>query len=47
VPLVLLTRRPDVMGSLRNARATTILASIVALLIIALNVFLLGTTFAG
>jgi len=47
VPLVLLTRRPDVMGSLRNARATTILASVVALLIIALNLFLLGTTFAG
>jgi Mn2+/Fe2+ NRAMP family transporter len=36
-----------VMGSLRNARATTILAGIVALLIIALNLFLLGTTFAG
>jgi Mn2+/Fe2+ NRAMP family transporter len=36
-----------VMGTLRNARATTIAASVVALLIIALNLFLLGTTFAG
>jgi manganese transport protein len=47
VPLVLLTRREDVMGTLRNARATTLLASVVALLIIALNLFLLGTTFFG
>ena len=47
VPLVLLTRRADVMGSLRNAGATTALASVVALLIIALNVFLLGQTFFG
>jgi manganese transport protein len=47
VPLVLLTLRPDVMGTLRNARGTTIAASVVALLIIALNLFLLGKTFAG
>jgi manganese transport protein len=47
VPLVLLTRRPDVMGSLRNARATTAAASVVALLIIALNLFLIGKTFIG
>ena len=47
VPLVLLTRRADVMGRLRNARATTALASVVALLIIALNLFLLAQTFAG
>ena len=47
VPLVLLTRRPDVMGSFRNAGATTALASVVALLIIALNLFLLALTFAG
>ena len=47
VPLVLLTRRADVMGSLRNTAATTCVASVVALLIIALNLFLLGTTFAG
>jgi manganese transport protein len=47
VPLVLLTRRADVMGRFRNARATTALASVVAGLIIALNVFLLAKTFLG
>jgi manganese transport protein len=47
VPLVLLTRRSDVMGSFRNARITTIAASVVAALIIALNVFLLAKTFLG
>jgi manganese transport protein len=44
VPLVLLTRRADVMGALVNRRATTLLAAVVALLIIALNVFLLYET---
>jgi manganese transport protein len=47
VPLVLFTRRPDIMGSLRNARSTTAVAGVVALLIIALNLFLLGKTFVG
>ncbi|MEA2401394.1 MAG: manganese transport protein [Thermoleophilaceae bacterium] len=47
VPLVMLTRRPDIMGTLRNTRTTTALASVVALLIIALNIFLLGKTFVG
>jgi manganese transport protein len=47
VPLVLLTRRADVMGVFRNARATTLAASVVAGLIIALNLFLLAKTFAG
>jgi manganese transport protein len=47
IPLVLLTRRPDVMGAFVNARATTIVASVVAALISALNVFLLVTTFWG
>ena len=41
VPLVLLTRRRDIMGALVNRRLTTVVASIVAALIIALNVFLL------
>jgi manganese transport protein len=41
VPLVLLTRRRDVMGPLVNRGVTTIVASIVAALIIALNGFLL------
>jgi manganese transport protein len=44
VPLVLLTRRKDVMGSLVNRRLTTVVASVVAGLIIALNAFLLYDT---
>jgi manganese transport protein len=47
VPLVLLTRNREVMGELVNKRATTLLASVVAALIIALNVFLLIETFFG
>jgi len=47
VPLVILTRRHDVMGALVNRRITTVVASIVALMIIALNAFLLVQTFAG
>jgi manganese transport protein len=47
VPMVLLTRRRDVMGELVNRPATTALASVVAALIIALNVFLLYQTFFG
>jgi manganese transport protein len=47
VPMILLTRRADVMGALVNRRATTVVASIVAGLIIALNVFLLEQTFFG
>jgi manganese transport protein len=44
VPMVLLTRRADVMGALVNRRPTTAAASVVAALIIALNVFLLHQT---
>jgi manganese transport protein len=47
VPLVLLTRRRDVMGALVNRRVTTAGASVVAALIIALNGFLLFKTFLG
>lgn len=47
VPLVLLTRRRDIMGSLVNRRITTVVASIVALMIIALNAFLLYDTLLG
>ena len=47
VPLVLLTRRRDIMGALVNRRITTVAASIVAGLIIALNGFLLIDTFLG
>jgi len=47
IPLVLFTRRPDVMGALVNHRFTTALASVVAALIVALNVYLLTQIFAG
>jgi manganese transport protein len=47
VPLVALTRRRDVMGSLVNRRLTTVAASLVTLMIIMLNVYLLYATFAG
>ncbi len=47
VPLVLLTRKPEIMGAFANARATTAAAAVVASAIIALNVFLLVKTFAG
>jgi manganese transport protein len=41
VPLVLFTARSDLMGVLVNHRLTTVMASLVTLLIIALNLFLL------
>jgi manganese transport protein len=45
VPLVLLTRRRDVMGPHVNRRATTVVAFAITALIAALNVFLLAQTF--
>jgi manganese transport protein len=47
VPLVLLTRRRDIMGALVNRPITTVVAAIVATLISALNIFLLVDTIAG
>ena len=47
VPLVLLTRNREVMGEFVNQRITTVVASVVAALIIALNLFLLFETFFG
>ena len=47
IPLVLLTRSRTVMGEFVNARATTIVASLVAAVIVALNGFLLYQTFLG
>jgi manganese transport protein len=44
VPLLILTRRADVMGALVNRRVTTAVAGVVAALIIGLNVFLLSQT---
>jgi manganese transport protein len=45
IPLVLLTRRRDLMGALANGRVTTAAASVIAGLIICLNLFLLARTF--
>jgi manganese transport protein len=47
VPLVMLTRRRDVMGSLVNRGVTTAAASAVAVVIIALNALLIGLTVSG
>jgi manganese transport protein len=44
VPLVLLTRRRDIMGTLVNRRITTIAAAVVAAMIVALNGFLIYET---
>ena len=41
IPLVMFTRRADIMGELVNQKFTTILATVVAGLIVALNIFLL------
>lgn len=47
VPIVILTRRHDVMGAFANRRVVTAAASVVAAAIISLNVFLLYETFFG
>jgi manganese transport protein len=47
VPLVLLTRRADIMGPLVNRPVTTAAAAAVAALIISVNVYLLWAVFAG
>jgi manganese transport protein len=47
VPMILLTRRADVMGPLVNRRHTTAVAAVVAAVIISLNLFLLHQTFFG
>jgi manganese transport protein len=47
VPLILLTGRADLMGSLVNRRLTTVVASAIAAIIISLNVFLIFDTIVG
>jgi manganese transport protein len=47
VPLVLLTRRPDVMAELVNRKLTTAVAGLAAAVIIALNAFLIYRTVTG
>ena len=47
IPLILFTRRRDLMGVLVNKRITTAMVTVVAALIIALNLFLLYQIFFG
>ena len=47
VPLILLSRRRDIMGALVNRPLTTASAVIIAGLIIALNIYLLYNTASG
>ena len=47
VPLVLLTRRRDLMAEMVNRRTTTAVAAVIAALIIALNGFLIWQTITG
>ena len=47
IPLVLFTRRRDLMGTLVNWRSTTILAWLVTALIVTLNLYLLYQIFWG
>lgn len=47
VPLILLSRRADIMGELVNRRVTTTVAALVAAVIVALNGFLVYDTLFG
>jgi manganese transport protein len=47
IPLVMFTARRDIMGVLVNRTLTTVLAGLVAALIVALNLFLLFQTLFG
>lgn len=47
IPLILFTRRRDLMGVLTNGRLTNILAGLVAVLIVFLNIYLIYSTFSG
>jgi manganese transport protein len=47
IPLILFTRRRDLMGELVNHRVTTLAAWVVAAAVISLNLFLLYQIFAG
>ena len=47
VPLVLLTRRSDIMNELVNRKATTAVATLAATMIITLNAFLIVRTIGG
>ena len=44
IPLVMFTSKKDLMGALVNHKATTIVATVIAAVISALNIFLLYQT---
>ena len=47
IPMIILTRRADIMGALVNQRRTTVVASVVAAIIVGLNGFLIYDTIFG
>lgn len=47
IPLIVVTRKPELMGDLVNRTRTTVVASIIAAIIIALNGYLIFSTFFG
>jgi manganese transport protein len=47
IPLILFTSRKSLMGVLTNNRFTTLLAALVAGIIVILNIYLLYSTFRG
>jgi manganese transport protein len=47
LPLIWFTGRRDLMGVLVNRRVTTVVVSVIAALIVALNVYLLVQVFSG
>ena len=47
IPLVMFTRRKDIMGVLVNRKSTTFVLIIISALIVALNIYLLIATFTG
>ena len=47
IPLILFTRRRDIMGELVNRRSTTVVATLMAIVIVGLNLYLLYQTFLG
>jgi len=47
VPLILFTRRSDLMGVLVNRRLTTVILLLMTILIIVLNFYLIWQVFAG
>jgi manganese transport protein len=47
IPLIMFTSRADIMGVLVNRRLTVIIAWLIAIIIVALNIFLIYQTFFG